>query len=261
MALDSTGTVTERYYPQGEQINGKNRYYATDKLGSVMQVVNANGSLLGESRYDAYGKRELATGIQPRFGYAGMFRHEPTGLNLTLYRAYNPQTGRWLSRDPIGENGGLNVYGYVGNDPVNSIDPFGLRTEVTIWHPVGWGGSSFGHVSTDINGTVYSFGRDGMWTGKASNYYAKNNFRDGLGVLVPLTPDQEKKVEACMKKDRGSYDPISNNCGSPIQDCLKESGIDSGDQMFPANVGMSLLDQGAYSDSSTVHLGKVRTSS
>jgi RHS repeat-associated protein len=127
MALDSSGAVTERYYPQGEQINGKNRYYATDKLGSVMQVVNANGSLLGESRYDAYGKRELAMGIQPRFGYAGMFRHEPTGLNLTLYRAYNPQTGRWLSRDPIGENGGLNIYGYVGNDPLGAVDPEGLN--------------------------------------------------------------------------------------------------------------------------------------
>ena len=86
MAIDSSGAVTERYYPQGEQINGKNRHYATDKLGSVMQVVNANGSLLGELRYDAYGKRELAVGTQPRFGYAGMFRHEPTGLNLTLYR-------------------------------------------------------------------------------------------------------------------------------------------------------------------------------
>ena len=142
-----------------------------------MQERSAN-SQAGMELVNAHGKRELSIGSQPRFGYAGMFRHEPTGLNLTLYRAYNPLTGRWLSRDPIGEIGGLNVYGYVGNDPVNSIDPFGLRTEVTIWHPVGWGGSSFGHVSTDINGTVYSFGRDGMWTGKASNYYAKNKVTD-----------------------------------------------------------------------------------
>ena len=148
MTMDSSGAVTERYYPQGEQINGKNRYYATDKLGSVMQVVNANGSLLGESRYDAYGKRELSIGSQPRFGYAGMFRHEPTGLNLTLYRAYNPQTGRWLSRDPIGENGGLNIYGYVGNDPLGSVDPLGLDREVIFWSPLPQLASMFGHVSS-----------------------------------------------------------------------------------------------------------------
>jgi hypothetical protein len=41
---------------------------------------------------------------------------------------YNPQTGRWLSRDPIGEKGELNLYGFVGNDSINSIDLFGLLT-------------------------------------------------------------------------------------------------------------------------------------
>ena len=40
-------------------------------------------------------------------------------------RYYNPTTGRWISRDPIGEEGGLNLYGFVGNDPVKQIDPDG----------------------------------------------------------------------------------------------------------------------------------------
>ena len=96
-----------------------------------MQERPAN-SQAGMELVNAHGKRELSIGSQPRFGYAGMFRHEPTGLNLTLYRAYNPLTGRWLSRDPIGENGGLNVYGYVGNDPLGSVDPLGLLVNVTL---------------------------------------------------------------------------------------------------------------------------------
>ena len=45
---------------------------------------------------------------------------------LTLFRAYDPQLGRWLSADPIGEVGGINLYGYVGNDPFNYWDPLGL---------------------------------------------------------------------------------------------------------------------------------------
>ncbi len=40
-------------------------------------------------------------------------------------RYYNPGTGRWLSRDPIGESGGQNVFGFVGNDPINTVDPLG----------------------------------------------------------------------------------------------------------------------------------------
>ncbi|QXP85201.1 RHS repeat-associated core domain-containing protein [Methylococcus sp. Mc7] len=66
------------------------------------------------------------TGTQTDRGYAGMFRHAQSGLYLTLYRAYDPRTGRWLSRDPIGEAGGVNLYAYVGNNPVTLADPDGL---------------------------------------------------------------------------------------------------------------------------------------
>ena len=71
-------------------------------------------------------------------------------LVLTHYRAYDPQLGRWLSADPLGEAGGLNLYGYVGNDPTNYWDPLGLET-------VGGSGCSyrsdpFGH-GTKADGT------------------------------------------------------------------------------------------------------------
>jgi len=64
------------------------------------------------------------------FQYAGYYAHQPSGLSLTKYRAYDPNTAKWLSRDPIGENGGLNLYGYVFNDPIDWIDVFGLDTGI-----------------------------------------------------------------------------------------------------------------------------------
>src|ERR1700730_1653619 len=62
----------------------------------------------------------------PDFAFTGHYYHARSGLYLAPYRAYNPSIGRWLSRDPLGEKGGLNLYAYVGNDPVNRVDPFGL---------------------------------------------------------------------------------------------------------------------------------------
>jgi len=90
------------------------------------------------------------------------------------------------------------AYLYAHADPLLYIDPFRLRTEITIWHPVGWGGSSFGHVSTDANGTTHSFSPNGMSVSSSSDYNGKNSFRDGTGALINLTPEQEANLAACL---------------------------------------------------------------
>ena len=56
-----------------------------------------------------------------------MFRHVTSGLYLTHYRAYDPKTARWLSRDPIEEAGGVNLYADVSGNPITRTDPSGLQ--------------------------------------------------------------------------------------------------------------------------------------
>lgn len=86
-----------------------------------------DGATVAQYDYDPYGQRTKLSGTADAdFGYAGSYHHAPSGLNLTLYRAYDPALGRWLSRDPIGEHGGVNSYGYVGNEPLGRVDPLGL---------------------------------------------------------------------------------------------------------------------------------------
>ncbi|MDR0717960.1 MAG: hypothetical protein LBF50_11220 [Azoarcus sp.] len=99
------------------KFQGEREYYAKDQLGSVRDVLDQQGNVTASYDYDPYGKLTNSPVTPPEFGYAGMQYHG--GSYLTTYRAYEPQTGRWLSRDPIEELGG---YGYVGENPVSCID-------------------------------------------------------------------------------------------------------------------------------------------
>jgi RHS repeat-associated protein len=124
---DATNTVTKRFYGQG-QLNGTTAlFYAKDHLGSVREMTDTSGAIRARYDYDPYGRTTKVSGdLEAEFGFTGFYRHQTTGLSLTLYRAYDANLGRWLSVDPIGERGGMNVYGYVSNDPLNRTDKFGL---------------------------------------------------------------------------------------------------------------------------------------
>ncbi len=128
---DASNNVTKRYHAEGEKrIGGAdagNYYYSRDHLGSIREVTNSSGTLTAQYDYDPYGQSVVVSGTMTiDFGFTGHYFHAPSGLNLTLYRAYESALGRWISRDPMAEKGGLNLYAYVGNDPINRIDVFGL---------------------------------------------------------------------------------------------------------------------------------------
>jgi RHS repeat-associated protein len=102
----------------------------SDHLGSPRLVVNtADGTVAQRLDYDAWGWVLLDTnpGFQP-FGYAGGLYDRDTGLVRFGARDYDPETGRWTAKDPIGFGGGdANLYGYVRNNPIRYTDPRGLN--------------------------------------------------------------------------------------------------------------------------------------
>ena len=127
-------TPTRRYLAEGEYDatpGGQGALlYATDQLGSVRDVLSATGARLNHFDYDPYGNATAATGASHAswtdFRYAGLVFHPTSGLYLATHRAYDPAIGRWLSRDPIAEQGGINLYGYVGGNPISRFDPHEL---------------------------------------------------------------------------------------------------------------------------------------
>jgi RHS repeat-associated protein len=101
----------------------------SDHLGSVRLVVDAaDGTIMQRMDYDEFGNVTLDTnpGFQP-FGFAGGLYDQDTKLVRFGARDYDPQTGRWTAKDPIGFRAGdTNLYGYVLGDPINSLDTRGL---------------------------------------------------------------------------------------------------------------------------------------
>lgn len=90
-------------------------------------MTNSAGAIQAQYQYDPYGRAtKLQSSQDADFQYAGYYMHAPSGLNLTMFRAYNPSLGRWISRDPIGERGGINLFAYVGNMPTLFVDSLGL---------------------------------------------------------------------------------------------------------------------------------------
>ena len=126
-ARDASSNVTAQYFPLGQTVSGTNYYYTIDQLGSVRDVINSSGTLVEQLTYDPYGRATLLQGsLLSDFQYASYYYHAPSGLNLTLNRALNPNLGRWINRDPIGEEGGVNLYAYVANDAILFVDLAGL---------------------------------------------------------------------------------------------------------------------------------------
>ncbi len=128
---DSTGSiVVKRFFDQGEYIvSGSTKYFYTfDHLGSVREMVDSSGvSIQAQYDYDSYGRQTQLAGTQKAgFGYTSFFVEPATMLNLTWFRVYDPNKGRWLERDPLGEFTGNNLYAYVSNIVMNLIDSLGL---------------------------------------------------------------------------------------------------------------------------------------
>ena len=105
-------------------------YYHTDLLGSTRMMSDGPGSPIvgSEAAYTAFGELVGASAAY-RFGYAGAYgyqHHQNLPFLHVGVRYYDPATGRFLQRDPIGVAGGLNVYEYVRNAPTARVDPDGM---------------------------------------------------------------------------------------------------------------------------------------
>ena len=140
LARNGSGTVTDEhgFYPGGDQPmsvrlpSGRTGVFITDpQLRSTVRAIadaDKNATNMEFKTYDIspWGVVAADTGTTTRLRMAGQPYDQGSGLYYMRARYYDPDLGRFLSEDPIGVSGGLNLYAYAGNDPVNAMDPAGL---------------------------------------------------------------------------------------------------------------------------------------
>ena len=153
------GTTVERQFVWGQRFTddlvlrdrGDEHLYVLGDYFSPTAIANTSETVLERYGYDAFGlSRVMAPDFSGRTAslydwetrYAMYRWDQETGLYQVRYRYLHPTLGRWGSRDPIGEKGGVNLYGFVHNDPINSVDIFGLdastpSSTITPWQ-LGW---------------------------------------------------------------------------------------------------------------------------
>lgn len=240
--LDASNNVVSTFV-YGTKVNvpeymikaGGTYRFITDHLGTVRLVVNvSDGTIAQRLDYDEFGFviNNTAPGLQP-FGFAGGLFDADSQLVRFGARDYNGQTGRWTSKDPTLWGGmQVNLYMYVGNDPINSKDPAGLAvyqcydlTGRYAWYPI------VGFDHTWIKTDAYEWGSGPMQV--ADSWFLHNVPMDHRQQYDYNSPsircvERQDVSEVCVDNkishstDQGIYVPFFNACDDYVYSILHQ---------------------------------------
>jgi len=197
-------------------------------------IDSGSGANVAHYEYGPFGEVTASTGdlaVGNPFRFSTKYWDDETGLGYWGYRYYDPITGRWLSRDPIGEKGGVNLHGYCANNSIDLFDILGLSPSTNScangFCVVGstiedWYGSmlqviGIDHVDIAYNGHVIYVGKGGG-LGRMGREFQKNS----RTVLL------SKTGSGMMKSGKKTGCKCKDMLDSDIQDCLQNRKASAG---------------------------------
>jgi RHS repeat-associated protein len=156
---------------------GELYYYGNDQLGTPQILTDSTNTVVWEAVYDPFGQADINPNstVVSNFRFPGQYYDSETELHYNYHRYYDPGTGRYLSADLIGLRGGVNLYTYAENNPINKMDLFGWQTQ--------W----------PVRGTPVIKSRFGP---RAAPVPGASEFHEGIDLRLPLG-------EAAVASDSG----------------------------------------------------------
>ena len=147
-------------------------YVHNDHLGTPQAMTDGTGAVVWRATYDPFGEATIAgvSTVELNVRFPGQYYDQETGLHYNYFRYYDPETGRYITSDPIGLLGSLNTYAYVGGKPTSFIDPLGLYDVF-----IGGGGDSFSAIVRSYRG---DFARE--FSDRKTDYFG---WGDSAGIL------------------------------------------------------------------------------
>jgi RHS repeat-associated protein len=201
---------------------GQDYNYLYDGKGNVLAVIDNAQNVVASYRYDSFGRLMVKSGtLSQPYQFSTKRYLDDVGLNYYGYRFYAPKIGRWMNRDPLGEAGGINLYGFVQNDPVNKIDPFGLSDlfydsgsgTLTLYDS---GGNVVGSWPASNNAASNS---NGPWTSGTYDYlyhtpHPESGLNDSYGSNGNYVFDVPGRSGMGVHSGRANNCDKANRCGS-----------------------------------------------
>jgi RHS repeat-associated protein len=185
-------------------------YYQNDHLGTPQQIIDSRGNVVWKQKTTAFGETKIdpESTITNYLRFPGQYFDLETHTNYNFFRDYSPIVGRYMQEDPIGLDGGVNTFVYVGGNPLSWMDPHGL---------------------TPVNGIP----ADGSWDTYYGNWCGKNWSGACNGPIIPSNPAKpiDSLDSCCMDHD---YCYAKYECDTCMPEVDKEAGKKECDKTFLA---------------------------
>ena len=162
------------------------RWLHADERGSIVATSDASGAVLNVNSYDEYGRTSSSDSLYAsRFGYTGLRYFSSLRISYARNRMLHHEGGRFLQSDPIGYGDGMNMYAYVGGDPVNRRDPTGSCGELVATFKESKDGST-GSTAKELLDLRYDYsGCDGILVGGGATSAFDGGGGAGSGSASP----------------------------------------------------------------------------